>query len=484
MVEIKSCSTNFYPELCGVNVIVDPQSAPASDDDRVLIIGQKSDLGTTGDGTLHRVLDDTRGDLFGVGSMLNRQVDEFLDLSPTTEVWVYVLPNSGTTATADVTITGVDTATTSGSVYLWVNGRTYQAAFDPEVDTNDTLAAKLQAVIGATDDSLTVTVAANVVTIETVIKGEVGGYLDVRSSYGRRPDQTSSSEITVDIDVTDATGLPDLSGLPNVTEGFEFVVNPYTDDDSMSYVSDYLCSQWSGGANSRAYGVFYGDAQAASAFGTNTNNALFSYMGIDGALTPGYLESSSYGALAYNQLNSSSLNMAMSMTGQVMPAMLAPEESDLFSNAEKAQMIESGVGYFNVNRVNDVSIGRAVTTYTVKDNGSLDYTLRDVNKPSIIAYISSFMQERLLAKYTGYAFRRDGVVGTLGGQKVATVPAIRNYIISLGQELSNRNLIQDLEGFVESINLTINQDTGCIELTISPELVDTFCCLNVILRTI
>lgn len=484
MVEIKSCSTNFYPELCGVNVIVDPQSSPATEDDRVLIIGQKSDLGTAADFTLHKVLDDTRGDLFGLDSMLNRQIDEFLDVSPTTEVWAYVLPNTGAAATSDVTITGVDTATTSGVVYLWVNGRTYQAAFDPLVDTNDTLAAKLQAVIAATDPTLMVTVAANVITIETLILGEIGGFLDVRASYDRRPDQVSSSEITVDIATTDATGFPDLSALPTITEGFEFVVNPYTDDASMGFVSDYLCAQWSGGANSRGYGVFYGDATEGCIFGNLANNALFSYQGIDGALTAGYLESSSYAGLIYNQLNSSSVNMAMSMTGQVMPAMLAPEIADVYSDAEKAQLIECGVGYFDINRVNDVLIGRAVTTYTTKDNGTLDYSLRDVNKPALIAYINSFFQDRLTAKYTGYAFRRDGVVGTIGGQKVATIQAIRNYIISLGQELSDRNLIQDLEGFVQSIDLTINAETGCIELTISPELVDNFCCLNVILRTI
>ena len=138
---------------------------------------------------------------------------------------------------------------------------------------------------------------------------------------------------------------------------------------------------------------------------------------------------------------------------------------------------------FNVNRVNDVIIGRAVTTFTVRDNGTLDYSLRDINKPALIAVINSFFQDRLSAKYTGYAFRRDGITGNSSNQKVATLPAIRNYVITLGQELSNLGLIQNLEGFIDSIELTIN-DEGCVVLTVSPECVDTFCCMVVNLQTI
>ena len=76
------------------------------------------------------------------------------------------------------------------------------------------------------------------------------------------------------------------------------------------------------------------------------NNALLAYPAVNKALTPGYLESSSFSALSYNQLNSQSVNIAASMTGQAMPAMLAPEQSDVFTNAEKALLVEKGMGYF------------------------------------------------------------------------------------------------------------------------------------------
>lgn len=480
MTELNICSTNFFPELCGVNVIVDPQTELGADDDRILIIGQKGNTGTAPDNSLQRVTEATRGDLFEAGSMLNRMIDEAISISPTAEIWAFVLPNTGTIGSSEITVTGVLAGNPAGSVYLWVNGQLYQAAYDPTVDTDDTLAARIAALVNS-DPALTATVAANVVTIDTNAAGEIGGFLDVRTGYSRRPDLVSSPDITLAVVDTASTGLPDLSALATVTDGFEFVISPYTDDVSVGHLSTYLCSQWSGGANSRGYGFFYGDEAAAIARGTNTNDALISFLSVDGALTPSYLESAAYGALAFNQMNCQSEQIAMSMTGQALPAMLAPEQVDVYTDAEKANLVESGMGYVNVNRVNDVIIGRAVTTFTVRDNGSLDASLRDVNKPSVIACVSRFFREELFSKYSGYAFRNDGIVGNNSTQ-VATIASVRSYIISLAQQLSNRNLIENLQGFVASLTVEVNAD-GCIEITSEPELVCPFCCINVVVRT-
>lgn len=479
MAELKDCTTNFYPELCGVNVVIDQQQQIGTDDDRVLIIGQST--GAAADGAIYKAFPATRTTEFGADSNLNRMIDDFWEGCPTAEVYVYTAPASGTAGEADVTITGTAAATASGAVYLWVNGRTYQVAFDPATDTDATVAAKLQATIS--DPSLTVTVAANVVTITTIGTGKVDGFLDVRTSYANRPDLVSSSEITVAVANTAATGAIDLSGLAAVSEGFEFVINPYTDDAAIASVSDYLCGQWSGGANSRAYGVFYGDATAAAVFGQNANNALLSYQAVDGALTPPYLETAAYGCAAYRNLNCAAENIAASLTGQSMPAMLAPEIADQFTDAEKAALVEAGMGYFDVLRNNDVVIGRAVSTYTVANNGTLDNSLRSVNKPAMLACVSRYLREQLTAKYTGYSFRRDGIVGG-NSTKVATIAAVRNYIIQLASNLSDRNLIQDLEGFVASLSVTINEDNGCISIVAYPELVEQFCCTIVTLRTI
>lgn len=481
MAQLKNCSSNFYSGLCGVNVVIDPQATNINNrSDKVLIIGQVSDDGTaTG---LHKVLEETQGELFGTNSMLNRMIDEFKDIVPKAELWVYALPNTGTSSVATITVSGVDTAKSSGKIYFWVNGQIYQVSFDPEQDTNNSVASKIQSVISATNETLLVTTNNNVVSIETLIKGEVGSFLDIRNKYSRRTDKRSSSEVTLTITTKAGTGSPDLSQIKSMSEGFEFVVNPYADESAIKNLASYLCGQWSGGANSRAFGVFYGSATEAQAVGTNANNALLSYMAIKGALTPSYLESVSYAAKAYERLNSLSNEIAMSLSGIAMPAMLAPEASDLYSQKEKSDLVASGMGYFDLNRINEVVIGRAVTTYTTDQSGDVDIALQDVNKTSQIAYLSRYFQEKLDKKYKGYAIRRDGIVGS-ASNKVITLVGVRNYIISLANTLSELNLIQDIEGFTKSLSVRLN-DAGCIEITVDPELVDQFCCLTVKLNTI
>lgn len=483
MAELKNCTTNFYPELCGVNVIVDPRAQLGVDDDRLLIIGQSNAAGTADVGSVQLVRDDTRTGLFGANSMLNRMIDEAREQFPTTELYAFVVENDGTAGEADVTFTGVPAATGPGIVYLFVNGRIYQAAYDPTVDTNQTLAAKFAALIEANDPALAAVAALGVLTITTDTLGVIGGFLDVRATYGVRPDLASNPDIGVAIAMTAPTGLPDLSALADLTEGFEFVAMPYPDDNSVAALSTYLCGQWSGGANSRAYGVFYGTDTAAIVLGQTTNNALISFAAIDGALTPPYLETVSYAGIMFRRLNCQSSDIAASLTGERMPAMLAPEIADRFSPAQEANMVEAGIGYFRVTRVNDVNIGRAVTTYTVADNGTLDQSFRDVNRPAMTACISRFLRENMTAKYTGYAFRRDGITGR-ASEKVATLAGVRNYLVSLASQLSDRNLVQNIDGFIASLVVEFDQESGCVAITVDPELVNQFCCANITLRTI
>lgn len=481
MAELKDCTTNFFPEICRVNVVIDQQAQTGTDDDRLLIIGQMDATGTATAGVPYRVQTDNVGALFGENSPLNQMITDAQDIAPTAEIWAFPVVGVGTAGESTITVSGVDTATASGVVYLWVNGRTYQTFFDPSIDTNDTVAARLSATIN--DGRLTVVAAADVVTITTNALGEVDGFLDVRTSYSLRPDLVSSAEITLTAATVSGTGFPDLSALAALTEGFEFVANPYTDTNSVAAVSAYVCGQWSGGANSRAYGVFYGDLAQAEVFGQTANDALLSYLATDGALTPPYLETSAYAAIAWRNMNCQSDDIAASLTGNLMPAMLAPESADRFSDADKAALVESGLGYFDVLRNNDVTIGRAVTTYTVANNGTLDLALRDVNKPAMLACISRFFREEITSRFTGYSFRSDGIVGG-NSTRVATISAIRNFVITLATRLSDRNLLQDLEGFIESLDVSVDPDTNCISIIAEPVLVDQFCCSVITLRTI
>lgn len=483
MTQLSSCAQNFFNELCGVNVIANPGQQTAIDDDCLLIIGQLGPNATAEPG-FYPYNGNSAATDFGVNGTLMQSIEEVLDPqgAPTADIYVYAAPAVvGTPGTAEVEILGAGQASAAGVVYIWVNGQVYSTAFNPAVDTNASVAARLQAVIAAENPYLIVTVASdNILQIETTEHGEVAGFLDVRASYSCQPQNITSPDVTLNITQVAGTGFPNLSGLPDGAQGCQFVANPYTDPASMANVEKYLCAQWSGGASSRAHGVYYGGSVAAAQLAKQTNDPKFAYVGVFGALTPPYLESAALTAIMYNRLNCKASDITSSLSGQVMPGMLAPEAADLYSNAEKAALIESGMGYFNVTRAKDVVIGRAVTTYTTADNGTLDTSLQDVNKPAVYACMSRRLTDGLTAKFTGYTFRTDGVVGG-GSRRVTTVEGVENCIISFAQEFDNENMLQNIDAFIDSLVVELDADSGCILVRTNPDIPCPLCCMNVYL---
>jgi phage tail sheath gpL-like len=485
MTEIKNCTNNFFPELCAVNVVVNPTSTLGVDDDRILLIGQVGTGATAPTNAVSQVVESTRIAAYGADSMLNQMINRVRESCPTAEIFAYTLPNSGTAGVSTITIIGVPSVTTPGIVYVFVNGAAYSAAIDPTVDTNASIAASLQAAIlsNTQDPTLSVTVASNVITVTSLIKGKVGGFLDVRTVWPAQPLLTTTPGVTVTVATTAATGNPNLAGVAALTQGFEFVGLPYNDLSSVSNVATYLCAQWTGGARSRAFGVAYGTDAALISLGQSTNNAFFSFMGIQGSRTAPAAETADYVCAAYRRLNCQSSDIAAGFTGTPQPNMIAPDLGDRFSAAQNAALDNGGIGYYNINRVNDVTIGRAVTTYTVANNGTLDSSLHDVNAPSVIACIARRMQDAITAKYTGWAFRADGIVGS-ASTRVVTIPGVKSFLVGLAQQLSDDNLVQDIPGFIQTLTVRSNPTTGCIDISVDPVLVRAFCCATIALNTI
>ena len=487
MTEITDCTTPSFTQLCGVNVIVDPLRELVRTRDCKIIIGQKSDTALAPDYTVHEVIDATRDVLFGADSMLNQMISDSCDLNSGIPTYAYVVPNNiGTPGEAEVIFAGVATATAPGTYYIWVNGQPYSATFDPATETDADLAQKFADLINMIGEGVTAVVNGPALTITTDSTGEIGGFLDVRTSYSCRPDLMGSPEITTTVDLTPGTGVPDLSGFPDA-QCCAFVSNPYTDLQSMASVKEYLCRGWSGkGCNPRAYGVLYADFDDSRAFGQNCNNPLVSYQAVQGGLTPPYLETAYFATLAYNQLNTQSQGIAESMVGALMANMLAPEASDLFTDQQQALLFDAGIGTFDVTGAKQVILASATTTYRTANNGTADNSYKFINDTAVDAYLRDAICRGLTEKYinNGYSFRTDGRVGTRCGGKVATPEAVRNYMLNLMQDADDCNIIQDYQQLVDSTQVNVIEQDGCdcLQVLIDPRRVRPFCCINVQLR--
>lgn len=490
MAELNACSSNFRPEICGVNLTVDPVSQVIDDNQKVLIIGQTDASSTLPLGAPIAIAQG-RPAIGLPSNPLAQSVAEFESIAPTADIYVMrVQPLAGASSDVqDVTFTVAAGSTpTAGVAYMWVNGQVFEYNY-PAGSTATTIRDEfLTQLQDAQVSSLAITAtsqATDQIQITAMTSGNTDGFVDVRTVYGRQPMRITTSDVAITVNQSGTRGgSVDLSALAGVVDGFAFIDNPYVLSDEISAVDAYACSQWAGGANSRYYGLHYGAPIDNVTFSESVNSGLAGYMGLQGALTPPYVESAAFAALAYNQMNCNSAAISASMSGTLMPQTLAPEVADVITDQNiQADMVNSGIGYFTIDRLGRVSIGRAVTTYTVNPQGQRDISLQDINRPSQLACISTDLRTQLTALTTGTAYRQDGVVGTnlSGNAPVVTDAAIRNLLAARAEVLSGNNVIQDVPAFIRSISFT-NADGGCISVTVDPTLVDQFCCLNVILR--
>lgn len=492
MADLLTCSSTFRPELCGVNLLVDPVTKVRDEGECVLILGQDDPSSSIPTGTTSRLSDVE--DLLVVGSPLWQSVQEFQELAPTADIYVGPITPIGSKDTWVVSFELDPNATEQGVAHLWVNGQYYSQVYDviptPTTGANQLrldLMAQLQA-NGEDNLEIIPTSVGGVPAfiIRSLTGGEVDGFVDVRTSYDRQPNRVNPSDLTITATKTNTrSGTPDLSPFEAMAARFSFVDNPYTDSASRSSMDKYACSQWAGGKNAKVYGVHYGADEAENiTFAKAANSGLLSYIGMSDMLTPSYVESASFTALAYNHLKCDSPSISASMTGTVMPNTLAPEIADTQTDENVfADMVNGGIGYVTVNEIGQVVIGRAVTTYTTTPSGQTDVSLQNINTPAQLACVSRDFRTQLTALTTGTAYRQDGVVGTnlSGNAPVLTDAAIRNLLAARAEVLSGNNIIQDVAGFIKSITFT-REANGCIRVESDPKLVEQFCCLNVVLR--
>ena len=487
MAEITDCTTPDFRSLCGVSVRIDPLQQLTTRRDCILLIDQLGEDASAmaNPYTLMQATQATRSMMYGLSSPINRALDKMWSMDPTVEVFVYPVPRDiGTSGIQSVALPDVSTEATGGNYWLWVNGTAYTVSYDPSVDDGTTLAAKFAALIDS-EPTLNATAANGVLEVETVATGAINGFLDIRSSYSRFPLRQNVQSPIITVDQV-ASGAPDLSGLPNITECCTFVSNPYTDDASMRAVNALTCSTWSGdGCEARSYGVFYGDQPNASAFGAAQNTPLATYQAVQGALEDSAINSACWTMLSWMSLNRESEGIAESMVGRLMPDMMLVESFDAWDAQQRAALEDSGMGFFTP-EASGMTVGLATTTYRFANNGIADDSYIFANDVAIDAAVRGTIRDALRQAFTqnGYAFRSDGVQGRRCRTKTLTAEGLRNFILNLADRMSECNWIQDMPGFARSLQIIPPDQSasGCIEVQATPQRVRPVCCMDVLLR--
>ena len=448
-------------------------------DTRILVFGQKLPAGSATDGQIVQVFGNQAG-LFGQGSMLSSMIDTITLNAANAEVWAIPLADVGVAGEWTVTVTS--TITTAQVVNLLINGQVFQVtAFT--TDTDDDIATNLAAAINA-DVSVPVTAvaAANVITLTAKSLGEIAGDVDIRNEYRRL--RVSNSEVLLTVAQTVApAGAPDVTAAVNglADEAFDWIANPYTDTVSINALSSEL-SDLSGRWG--ALQALYGHAGAAikdtpanlSAFGNTLNDQHLSLLGFAGSPTPAYNITAALVAKFWLHL-STAPELSRPMQTIELSGVLAPEAEEVFNKQVRQTLYFDGIGSVTVDRDGTVRIDRVLTTYKTNDAGAPDSSYLDVQTLAQLQYLIRYFDARIKQLYPRHALRGDLEISPPGSFTV-TPRDVRNTLIAAAQELSNQNVIEDVQGFVERVIVQRASDNGgdpnCLEMIIQPDLVNQF----------
>lgn len=471
-------STPFF--LCGVNTFFDPATELASCSERLLLIGQMT-TGTATPGVPVQVFT-SEDEQFGADSMAAAMVKAARCQAQFADVWVLPLADFGTTGTSEVTISGVDTATTAEVLQLVVNGEVYSITIAPG-DTNAMAAAAFALAID--DPNLTVSAAGDVLTIETVNGGDKGGWLDVRDAYSLQG-VTPSSQAALAINTTPGVGVPTIPYAALGVGSFTYIANPYCDLVSQNATKDYICDSWAPRARVRAEAFTVASVDTATAQGVASalNMPQIHYAVQPGMLTPPYEATAAFAMAAYSAMNKCNdpLTLSNPICNTPLPCLAAPEPADWFDLSTADQLVGDGLSLLGVNASNEVEIFDFTTTYSQTDQGIEDRAFRDGQHVARLRCISSIVETEIQATYGNHIVRQDNYLRR-AGQKVVKVYELRAFVQGLGVRLSNLNLIEDASEWSDLVDVQWDGGNSCVNITISPNLVNKLCCINLFVNS-
>lgn len=444
---------------------------------RLLIIGQKLPSGTATADTPVAVFND-EDDLFGVGSMLANMVKAARRNSGFSEIWGLPVDDNGAgvKATKTITVTGAPSASI-GIATVFIGGRGYTVQV-LTTDSNDDIAAKLQAEIAGDNEAyVAATVATNVVTLEAKHAGELGNDIDVRDTYLGQGSNVSGITLTIADGVVGAAN-PNLSNAIAALgdEEFDWWAQPYSDATNVGLVSDELND-----AQGRwwAMRAVYGHALTAktdtvanlSAYGNTLNDQHLTTMGIYKSPSVIWEITSAIAAKAAFHLTTAP-ELSRPLQTIALEGVLAPEPEDRFTAQERNALYFDGVGAFNVTREGTVRIDRMLTTYQTNANGDPDSSYLDIQVLAQLQYLIRYFRFRITQTYPRHSLKGDDEK-RLPGQFVARPKDIKATMIAAARELANQNVIEGVDIFAQLIIVQISdQDPNCVEMVISPDLVN------------
>lgn len=442
---------------------------------KVLVLGQRLSTGSVAEEIPKPVTNWAQGvDYFGRGSNLAVMLKALFDTAPNLTV-VAVAADDLAGGVADIrTLTLTGAATAAGTLALYIGGEKVSAAVGSG-DSVTTAAAALTAAINAKADLMfTAAASAGVITITCRHKGEIGKDVDFRLNMYPE-DETPAGLAGAIVHTTPGSGNPDVADLIAAISDDQYVtiVSPWSDAANMVKLETELSSRF-GPLTQKTGHVFTaisGTHAAMTTWGAARNSAHVSAWGLKGSPTPDYIRAAIWAGVVETE---GAKDPARPFQTLSLPGVLAPDEADRLTRAERDLLLHGGVSTSCETAAGNVAIERVITTYQTNASGIDDESYLDLNTKWTVDYIRHAMRARIASRYPRHKLADDGTQAG-PGQAVVTPKLLKAEVLALFVELEKAGLVENLDQFRDDLEVARStSDTSRVNAVIPTDTINQF----------
>jgi phage tail sheath gpL-like len=440
---------------------------------KTVLIGQSLAAGTADDETLVQVFSESDAKTkFGAGSMLANMFAEWFKNNSINEVYGISLADAGGAVKALATNAYSGTATESGTIFLYINGKRYEVPV-ASGDTATVIGDTAEAIINADVDSdVTASNTTGTVTITAKNGGTIGNQFT--SDINKGATETLPAGVNAlflpfasgatDPDINDA-----IAALPD--EVFNLIVNPYTDATSQTALDTELTRRWGNTVQIDGHAImaFAGTSSELVTEGGTVNSEHFTMIDAGkSTLVPAFKVAAQLGGRV---ANSADADPARPFRTLPLTGMVGDDPTDRRTFTEKNSILNAGISTHNVQNDGTVVIDRLVTTYKTNALGAEDTSYQNTNTMFNLSFMRQSFRTRMLSLYPRHKLADDGTrFGA--GQPIATPSSIKGDIIALYETWIELGLAENVDQFAET--LVVERDTvnrSRVNVTMQPILV-------------
>jgi phage tail sheath gpL-like len=460
----------------------------AANPHKVLILGQGVFTGN-GKGTaaveeLKAITTDGLADgFFGPGSILARMCNVFKANNPNTELFAMALSaNGGVPASATIEFSqALDGSAVSGTgtYYLMINGSKITMALTSGMSGQE-MASAAKALIDANSNlPVRAEISAGQLNISAVCSGTLGNYIDIRHNYydGEEFPATFSRSATI-VSMADGSIDPTISDAWPIIDGeqYHYVVQPYIDATNLLALETEMADRFLPLEDLQGHAftpLWCSDVASATTTGNSRNSPHNTIMAHPKVPNAPEEWAAALGAQASFNLNN---DPARPLHFLKLKGMLPPTKEDRWTRAEREVLLTDGIATFLVDTGGNVLIERCITTFQANALGIPDVSYLDVQTLATLGEIRYQYKVRMSNRYIIPRFKlADDTFPVQAGSKVVTPLIIKAEIIGLFRELQDTGLIENLDDFIDNLQVERNAtDRNRVDVLMPPDLINQF----------